>query len=54
MKVMVKQTVTWVFETDKYSIADLRKDQEEGGCLAMDLAREADGVVSETVRRVKE
>jgi hypothetical protein len=55
MKVRVTQKVVWTFETDQYTIAQLRQDAEDGGCLAMDLARDADMYDStETISRVKE
>lgn len=54
MKVMVRQTVTWFFETDKYTIKQLRDDAANGGCLAIDMAREGDNVTeTETISEVR-
>ncbi len=38
-KIRVTRTDVWFVETDDYTVAQLRQDEKDYGCLAIDLAR---------------
>ena len=55
MKIRVTQINVWEFETDDYTIGQLRQDASEGGCMAIDMAREHDlKEYRETISQIKD
>lgn len=49
MVIKVTRTEVWYVETEEYTVAQLRKDDKEGGLIGLDLAREEGNFASMTM-----